>query len=156
MDRKKEIFKFKYSPVVWVLLSLVVVLSAAGLVWNVYSIVEYTFFGGIKTVSHTLMIIITAALILFVISVMVYGRYVVTEKYLIQYFGLVKNKTELSKIIAITHFKKSDKLVAYFSDQKYTVIVISPTLYDTFVLSVRDKNPSVVFDSRIDGEDTPE
>ncbi|MBR2449189.1 MAG: hypothetical protein IKB30_03605 [Clostridia bacterium] len=147
---------FKYSPVVWALLSLVIILSAAGLIWNIYSLVEYSLLGGAKTVTHALMIIITAALILFVISVMVYGRYVVTEKYLIQYFGLVKNKTELSKIIAITHFKKSDKLVAYFSDQKYTVIVISPALYDAFVLSVRDKNPSVVFDSRIDGEDTPE
>lgn len=154
--KNKCSFKFKYSPVVWVLLSLVLALSLAGLTWNVYALIQNSWAGGVKVFSHVAMVIITAFLIIFVLSVMIYGRYLINDKFLVQYFGLIKIKTPISSLVQITHFKKSDKLVVYFDDQKYTVIVIDKSLYDEFVMRVREVNSNVIFDVQIDGEDTPE
>ena len=156
MNTKQTKFKFKYSPVVWVLLALVLILSAAGLVWNVYALTQSAWEGAIKIFSYSAMILITLILICFVLGVMLYGRYVLTDKYLIQYFVLIKIKTPIDSVVQITHFKKSDKLVVYFDDQKYTVIVIDKCYYDAFILSLRNVNSKVVYDVQIDGEDTPE
>lgn len=151
-------FKFRYSKVVWVLLSVVLILSVLGIVWNVFNLITFINDGAIKTVAYSLIILLTTFLLVFVISVMAFGRYVIKSesKELIQYFGFLKSKILISDIVAITHFKKSNKLVAYFKDAKYTVIVISPAEYDDFILSIRKINPSILFDARIDGEDLPE
>ena len=92
---------------------------------------------------------------IFVLSVIFYGRYVIKDGELIQYFGFLKTKTPLKEIVEITHFKKSDKLVVYFSDRKYTIIVIDKQYYEPFILVVRTENPSIVYDVKIEGEDTP-
>ena len=86
---------------------------------------------------------------------MAYGKYVVDGGYLYSYFGFIKSKIDISEIIEITHFKKSNKLVVYFKDGKYTVIVIASELYDNFVIAVRESNKSIIFDVKIDGEDKP-
>ena len=86
---------------------------------------------------------------------MFFGEYVIDEKNLTLKIGLIKNKTPLEEIVAITLFKKSNKLVLYFADQKYTVIVIKPEDYDQFILELRSKNSKIIYNSQIDGEDTP-
>ncbi len=149
-------FKFKYSTAVWVLLAIVLILSAVGIVWNVFNFITFLSESIFKSVSYALIILLTAFLLVFVLSVIFYGRYVIKDGYLIQYFGFLKTKTSLKEIVEITHFKKSDKLVVYFADRKYTVIVIAKECYDPFILAVRTVNPAVVYDVKIEGEDTPE
>ncbi len=148
-------FRFKYSSTVWVLLFLVLILAVAGVFWNVFNLIEYSWAGTFKIIVYTLLIIMTGALTVLVLSLMVYGKYVIKNDSLYTCFGIFKNKTPVNEIIQITHFKKSDKLVMYFKDGKYTVIVISPENYEQFVLAVREANPSVVYSAKIDGEDTP-
>ena len=149
-------FKFRYSKTVWILLYIVLLLSVSGICWNLFNLFTFINDGAFKTVAYALIILLTAFLLVFVISVMAYGRYVIKDKEIIQYFGFLKSKILLDDIIAITHFKKSNKLVMYFKDAKYTVIVISPSEYDDFVVSIRKINPSILFSSKIDGEDLPE
>lgn len=148
-------FKFKYTPMVWVLLAIVLLLSIAGLCWNVFNLVNYLWAGTFKIVTYSLLIALTGALCVLVVSVIIYGRYKIKNGALYTYFGIFHNKTDINEIVEITHFKKSDKLVVYFSDQKYSVIVIDSKEYDEFVLAVRSVNSHVIFDTRIDGEDLP-
>lgn len=155
MNKNKDVFKFKYSTLVWVLLAIVGALCISGLVWNIYALIETVKLGAIKIISHSIMILLTLFLCVLAISIAVCGRYEVSNNCLIQRFGIIKTKIALEEIIQITHFKKSDKLVVYFKDEKYTVIVISPADYDQFIMAVRNSNPSVVYDTQIDGEDTP-
>lgn len=149
-------FKFKYSIAVYILLILTLALSLAGVIWNIFNVLHYPEGQNFKIVSFCIIAVLSAAIFVFVLSVLFYGRYVVKGDYLYTCFGFVKNKTPLSDVIEITHFKKSDKLVIYYKTEEYSVIVISPEQYDDFILAVRDKNKNVVFDARIDGEDTPE
>ena len=149
-------FKFRYSNTVWILLALVLVLSLAGLIWNIFNLIEFLPTGSYKVGTYSLIVVLTAILTLLVISVMVYGRYIIKDGKLYSYFGFIRSKMEINDIICLTHFKKSDKLVAYFKDETYTVIVISPEFYEEFISTVRKVNPSILYDAKIDGEDTPE
>lgn len=148
-------FTFKYSIAVWVLLALVLALSIVGIVWNVFNVIEYAWAGALKITVYALIVAITTFLAVFVVSIMVYGRYEIKNGALYTCFGFVKSKELIDDIVQITHFKKSDKLVVYFSDDKYTVIVISPREYERFVLALRECNQKIIYSTQIDGEDTP-
>lgn len=148
-------FRFKYTPTVLTLLVLVLLISVVGVCWNVFNLIEYSWAGTIKIVTYTLLVITTGALCVLVASLIIYGKYVIKNGFLYTCFGIFSNKTDIKEIVQITHFKKSDKLVVYFIDKKYTVIIISPDRYEDFVLAVRKVNPSVIYDAKIDGEDTP-
>lgn len=148
-------FKFRYSVAVWVLLALVLLLSIISFCWNVYNVIHFKGDQTFKLISYYVIALITIFLSIFVVSIMAYGKYVVKKGFLYTYFGFIKSKTDINDIVGITHFKKSNKLVMYFKSHEYTVIVISPEEYERFILSVREVNPSIVFDAQIDGEDTP-
>ena len=125
-------FRFKYNTTVWILLCVVLALSIAGLIWNVFNLTEYVWAGAFKITIYALIIAITAFLTVFVISVMLFGRYQIKDGYLYTRFGFVSSKEKIEDVVQITHFKKSDKLVLYFKDEKYTVIVIAKEEYEKF------------------------
>ena len=148
-------FKFRYAFSVWVLLSVVAILSVSGLIWNIFNLITFIPTGSFKVGTYALIVLLNTALTALVASLIVYGRYVIKNGKLYSCFGIIRSKVELEDIICITHFKKSNKLVAYFKDGSYTVIVISPEEYDQFVSSIREINHSIYFNAKIDGEDTP-
>ena len=149
-------FKFKYSALVFILLILSLALCVAGIVWNIFNAIQFANVTTIKLISSLVIVVLTFVLLVFVLSVLFYSRYVIKDGYLYTYFGFVKNKTPVSEIVEVTKFKKSNKLVVYFSTEEYTVIVIAPEFYDEFVMAIRNANKSIVYDARIEGEDTPE
>ena len=148
-------FRFKYSLTVWLLLALVVALSVAGMVWNIFNIKEYLWAGPLKITAYAMIVAITAFLAIFALSIMIFCFYDIDKEFVRVRFGLVQSKISLSDIVQITHFKKSDKLVVYFKTQKYAVIVISPLEYDSFINAIRSANPKILYSAEIDGEDTP-
>ena len=87
---------------------------------------------------------------------MLFGRYVVKKDAFISCFGIIKSKYDIKDITAIILFKKSNRLVAYFGEKKYAVILISPEFYEDFVLALREQNKAIVYDVKIEGEDTPD
>ncbi len=149
-------FRFKYSPVIWVLLCLVIALSLAGLGWNIFNFISFVHTDTIKTVLYAIVIALNAFLVFLAIAVATYGAYVIKDGNLYAYFGIIRSKYNVMDIVEITHFKKSDKLVAYFKDNKFTVIVISPSNYDDFVIAIREINKEIVFNKKIEGENTPD
>ncbi len=149
-------FRFKYSVSVWLLMVAIIALSGAGLVWNVLSTIEYAALFPIKAVASGLSALLCGVLLAFAISVATYGKYYVKGENLCVKFGFITVKTPVQSIYQFTHFKKSDKLIMYFEDGKYTVIVIAPEQYADFILTVRAINPRILYNSKIDGEDTPD
>ena len=148
-------FKFRYSLTVWILLAVVVVSSAIGLAWNIYNVIFYNTVDAFKTASYIIIALLTLALLILSLSIILYGKYVIKKEHLVSYFGFIKTKILLTDITEVVHFKKSDKLVAYFKDDSFTVIVISPEEYSNFVIALREVNPQIYYGVKIDGEDTP-
>ncbi len=148
-------FKFSYSVLVKVLLAIVLLLSLAGLVWNVFNVVEFIKISTFKGIVYILLVLLIAILVIITLGIIFYGTYVIDGDTLYSYFGVIKTKANIKDMVEIAHFKKSNKLVVYFKDAKYTVIIISPTLYDEFIKAIREVNPQVIYETKIDGEDTP-
>ncbi len=147
-------FRFKYAPSVWILLSIVLLLSVAGLIWNIFNFVEFLSLSHtFKVISSAIISLVCLFLTIFVLSVIFYGNYLIKGDFLFNNFGFFKSKLKIEDIVCISLFKKSNKLVAYFSNQTYTVIVIDENLYDEFVVSLRKVNQKIIYDTRIDGED---
>lgn len=147
-------FRFKYSTSVWVLLSLVLLLTAGGIIWNVFNLIEYSWAGAFKIVIYAVIICLTACIFLFVLLSMINGCYVIKNGFLYTCFGLIKNKVNLDLATQITYFTFSNKLVLYFNDQKYSVIVIPPERYDDFIKAVRESNRAILFNSFTDEPNT--
>lgn len=139
-------FKFAYGKGVWILLALAIPLAAAGLGWNIYNLVYFAEEGIYKILAYGLSVLICGALLAFCISVAVYGRYVFKNGCIYLRFGFVYTKTKAEDVVRITHFIKSDKLVIYFKDAKYSVVVIAPELYKEFISAVKALNPNVITD----------
>lgn len=138
-------FYFRYSKLVIVLLVAVIILSGAGLVWNIYNIVHYALLDAMQTVVYSVITVLNAVVFGFALSITIYGRYVIKRDTIYCCFGLIKSKYKIAEIYQITHYRKQDKLVVFFADQKYTVIVISPAKYETFVERIREINSQIIF-----------
>ena len=148
-------FKIKYSPLIWSLLTLVIVLSLCGLAWNVFSMIEFLGLNITKVISAGILSVLCLALVIFSLSIVFYGKYIVKGNYLVSYFGIIKSKIDIGEITHVIHFKKSDKLVVYYGEKSFVIILVSPVFYEEFTLSLREVNKSIVYDNRIEGEDMP-
>ncbi len=149
-------FRYKFNGLTWILLSVVLAISLVGAGFNIYNLV-FALKGEIfvqKVIISCFVLAVNLFLIAFVISVMLFSKYAVKQDCVLLYFGIIRSKTKLNEILQFTHFKKSNKLVAYFNNQQYSVIVISPNKYDEFVNAVRENNPSVYYDSQSEEEQT--
>ncbi|MBR2384581.1 MAG: hypothetical protein IKA99_03120 [Clostridia bacterium] len=148
-------FRFCYSPLVWCLLVLVIGLSIAGSIKSVLTLLAKINGGSSSLVGDILLIVINVTLLVFSVSVSVFGNYIIKGNTLYSYFGFIRTKSDVNDVVQITLFKKSNKLVVYFKDAKYSVIVISEKFYEPFILALREVNKSIIYTSEIDGEDEP-
>ena len=148
-------FKFKFSIFIWVMLSVVLAVCICSLAINVYNLTQYLSYSLFKFLPFILYSLITLFLIIVVLSIMLFSGYSLKNDNFYVRFGIFCSKTKLDEIVAITHFKKSDKLVVYFKHQAFSVIVIAKEKYDDFVMSLRQLNKNILFNKQIDGEDLP-
>lgn len=138
-------FSFKYSPVLKILLGVIAAVFATAVTFNIYDAVR--FFGVFTTKFAFALTIALLSLILLilVLSALFCAKYVVGGKYLFFYFGLIRTKTDIREIFQLTLFKEQDKLVIYFKNQKYAVVLIDKKFYDDFYGALKAVNPDILF-----------
>lgn len=138
-------YKFNYKPYVYPLLTLALLFSVAGLVWNIFNVTQYFNKDAFKTVSYFIVGFIALLLALFITSVMVCSKYYIKKGFLYCSFGFFTVKTDLEKITEVVKFVKCDKLVIYYDEDKYSVIVISPSEYEDFIAELLKNNKNVSY-----------
>ena len=138
----------------WFLLAVAIILSGAGVGFNVYNIAEYLPFGAGKVIPYVIIAVISACVFVLSLSMLVRSKYVVKDGCIVSWFGLIKSKIKISDISGFSHFKKTDKLVVYFKNGKYAVIVISPAAFDDFVAAVREYDKTIIC-TRGEDDNTP-
>ncbi len=143
--KNTKTFRFKFNLAIWLLLSLVLVISLISVGLNVYNLINQASIGYDNLALTVIMLIFSALLSAFTVSVMTFSKYSVKTGYLYNYFGFLRYKTKLSQIAQFTLFKESEKLVVYFADEKFSVVVISPACYDDFIRAIREVNPKIIY-----------
>ncbi len=146
--KNNKSFRFKFSALIWVLLSALLVITLAGVGFNIYNLILVIKAHSTDVAVKAISLAVSALLPVFTLSIIFHSKYVLKNGYLYNYFGFVWNKTKISEIVQFTHFKNSDKLVAYFKDEKYTVIVIAPNKYNSIIKAVREINPQIIYEAQ--------
>ncbi len=138
-------FKFKFSPALLVLLSLLIVISVLGTTVN-----AIRFFNPLLTSYHSVSTIILAvlslALLVVALLVLFKSKYEFKGGELYFIVGLIKIKLGAKSVLAIRELKNKT-LYLVFSDAKFTIVLISPKQFDDFSREIKKINPKVLVES---------
>lgn len=138
-------FRFSYSPIVKILIAAVIVIAAAGLTLNIVTVVKYAKSDTLLTVVYGVLSVLTALLLIEAIAIAFYGLYSIKGGFLYSFFGLIYSKTDVNDIIAVQVFNQTRKLVVYFKDEKFSVIIVAPEKYDDFIAALIKANPEIKY-----------
>ena len=117
-------YKFKLSKIALLLSILAIILSLGGIALTVYRIIKIGFTSFTVGVQHVVMLIVCVALLVVFISLLIRSYYKITDKEIILKFGVIKSVFKIEEITSVHLFTKTNKLVVYFKNETYTVIVV--------------------------------
>ena len=130
-----------------VLFSAALVLCVAGFALTTWRFLNFLK-GGADSVygwlQYAILYFVSVFLAVLIAAMLVRSEYVVTDKQLIQRFGLIQTKYEIKNIYSVHLFQGAHKLAVYFKT-KYAVIVVKEIWYDDFVRTLTDRKPSIGF-----------
>lgn len=139
-------FRFDFSKTAIILIISALILTGAGIYFNLISVVEYTKISVFKALVYSITMLISLGLFALILSLALNGCYVIKNGYLYSCFGFIRTKVKLEDILSITYFKKSKKLVLFFASAEYSAVIISQKYYDDFVKTLKEANPRIIFD----------
>ena len=140
-----EKFRFFYSPLVKILIGIVIAIAAAGLTLNIITVINYAKSNAVLAVIYGVLCLLTALLLAEAVAIAFYGLYRIKDGYLYSFFGFIYSKTDVKNIVAAQVFKKTEKLVVYYKDEKFSVIIISPEKYEDFIAALLKENPDIKY-----------
>lgn len=139
-------YKFKLSKTVFALCILAILVAIAGIIYTAYRIGKYGFSEPALIIQHIVILLFAALAIVIFLSILIRSVYKVSDKEIILWFGIIKSSYKIGDIESIHLFTKTNKLVIYFKDEKYTVIVVKPEWYNEFTKDILSKNDSIRYD----------
>ena len=106
-------------------------------------------------IQHVAVLIVAALAIVIFVSLLIRSVYKITDTQIILWFGIVKQTFKIADIESVHLFTKTNKLVIYFKDDKYTVIVVKPEWYNEFTKEILARNDKIRYDvSTTDKDET--
>lgn len=138
-------FQYKFSGLVIILLCVITLLTLAGVLWNIFNIIELHDKGVFYVVIYSLLVVIEFGVFLTVFAVLISSGYSIVNQSLICRFGFIKFRRNVSDIERISVFQETKNLVVYFKNNLYTVIIISEQNFNEFIKELRDKNNQIVY-----------
>ena len=148
-------YKFRFSKLVLVLIGLAIAAALAAVAYTVYRICLYGFSSPLLAIQHVAVLIVAALAIVIFVSLLIRSVYKITDTQIILWFGIVKQTFKIADIESVHLFTKTNKLVIYFKDDKYTVIVVKPEWYNEFTKEILARNDKIRYDvSTTDKDET--
>ena len=138
-------FRFQFNAYIVILLIFILLIGLTALGFNVYSIFFLPPFDSV--IKYIALAVICLLLVAFTLLVLFNSNYALKKGKIVLTFGVIKTFYDIDKIVQFTVFEDGKVLVAYFSDQTYTRIVIKAQEFDKFVEQIKDINPKIITNS---------
>ena len=138
-------FRFKFSPIVYVLIFIVTAICIIGAGGSAYNLFSSTSQLDLKKTVQIITLILDLFILMFALSIVFFGYYKITDKKLIARFGFIYSSYEYKNVKSIATYKKIDKLVLYYS-KSYMVIVIDKNDNDEFIKTLREVMPNIPYE----------
>ena len=147
-------YKFKLSKLILIFLIAALVAAVGGICLTIYRIDKYGFSTVLLGIQHVVILLACVLLIVILVSILIRSVYQITDKEVVLWFGIIKSSYKISEMESIHLFTKTNKLVIYFKNDRYTVIVVKPEWYNEFTKELLSKNDKIRYDvSTRDGTD---
>ncbi len=151
-------YRFHYSPIVYALMVLVLLAAGAGIVLNVLRCISREFdVSTWNVLTVAIMFLTCTLLIVVVLSLFIRTDYTFKGAKLTIHYGIIKNEIALAAATEIVFYKKTEKLVLYYDEDKYVVILLKPEKHEEFIATCRAANENLRYDTRTSpDEDEPQ
>ena len=147
-------YRFKLSVAATVGCVAGILLGLAGIGVTAYRIYKYGFSSAQLIIQHVVVLLVSALAIAVFAAILIRSVYKLTDKTLVLWFGFIKSAYRIADIESVHLFTKTNKLVLYFKDEKYTVIVVKPEWHNDFIKEILSKNADIRYDvSTTDSDD---
>ena len=146
-------FRFRFSKLIILLQIAAMVLAAAAIAYTVYRMITLGFGDASLIIQYVLLLLFGVGAIVIFSAMLIRSVYIVGKKEIILRFGLIKSVYKIKEIESIRLFSKTNKLVLYFKNEKYTVISVKPEWYNDFIREVLSHNLNIRYDVSITDKD---
>lgn len=144
-----KVFKYKFSKLTTTLIYVGIVLCAVGFGLNIYSVVASDIASAANPVypiiQHCLMFLVPSVLAVVLVSLLISSYYAIDGNTLKSSFGIIKSKYNIADIDSVNLDRTTDKLVVYFKNNNYIVIVVKKDWYEEFVDELCKANPEIEY-----------
>lgn len=138
-------FKYKKSILITVVISLLSACALAGIITNIINIVQDAN-NWLKVLSYSIILAISVFMLIASLLMLLTAHYKITDTHLVVSYGVITERITIQSINSISIFKSSDNLVVYYNENKYQVILISPDVFDDFIVALRNVNENISLD----------
>lgn len=149
-------YKFKLSKAAVILTIAGVLLGLGAIGFTVWRIYRTGFSEPLYIIQHVVLLLVGTIAIVIFASILIRSVYKITDKEIVLWFGIIKSTFKISDIESLHLFTKTNKLVIYFKDEKYTVVVVKPDWYNEFCKEILARNEKIRYDVSVSDSDEPE
>ena len=150
-------YKFKLSKAAVILTIAGILLGLGAIGFTVWRIYRTGFSEPLYIIQHVVLLLVGTIAIVIFASILIRSVYKINDKELILWFGFIKSVYSIQEMESIHLFTKSNKLVIYFKDERYTVIVVKPDWFNEFTKDLCSRNSKIRYDvSTTEIDDKPD
>lgn len=149
-------FRFRFSKTIILLQIAAMILAAAAIVYTAYRMATVGFGSASLIIQYVLLLLFGVLALVIFSAMLIRSVYVVGKKEIVLRFGLIKTVYKIKDIESIRLFSKTNKLVLYFKNEKYTVISVKPEWFNDFIREVLSHNLNIRYDVSITDKDEDE
>lgn len=150
-------YKFRLSKTATILTVAGILLGLGAIGFTIWRILFRTGFSEpLYIIQHVVLLLVGALAIVIFSSILIRSVYKITDKEIVLWFGIIKSTFKIADIESLHLFTKTNKLVIYFKDEKYTVVVVKPEWYNEFCKEILARNENIRYDVSVTDSDEPE
>ena len=150
-------YKFRLSKTAAILTAAGILLGLGAIGFTIWRILFRTGFSEpLYIIQHVVLLLVGVLAIVIFSSILIRSVYKITDKEIVLWFGIIKSTFKIADIESLHLFTKTNKLVIYFKDEKYTVVVVKPEWYNEFCKEILARNERIRYDVSVTDSDDAE
>lgn len=109
--------------------------------------------GIVRILISVALLCLAAFLLALFLSSLIYQYYSIKDGKLKLRLGFIAITYSIEDISEVIYFKDKQKLVMYYGEDKFTIILLSEEKHENFIKALRKINPEIIYDNKINEND---
>lgn len=109
--------------------------------------------GIVRILISVALLCLAAFLLALFLSSLIYQYYSVKDGKLKLRLGFIAITYSIDDVSEVIYFKDKQKLVMYYGEDKFTIILLSEEKHENFIKALRKINPEIIYDNKINEND---